>query len=73
MYAAPFAYCRKEKYYMERVKRDKENKRVNVTDNAREDRGEAIERTKKIERLLLLYLICIPSQCLTAETVCPGL
>lgn len=46
MYAAPFAYCRKEKYYMERVKKDTENKRVNVTDNGKEGRGEAIEQKR---------------------------
>lgn len=53
--------------------KDKENKGVKVTDNSEEDRGEEIERMKKIERLLLLYLICIPCQCFPAETVCPGL
>ena len=60
MYAAPSAFCRKRKYYTERAEKDKENKGVRVTDNGKGERGEEIEGMKKIERLLLLYLICIP-------------
>lgn len=60
MYAAPSAFCRKQKYYTERAEKDKENKGVKVTDNGEGERGEEIEGMKKIERLLLLYLICIP-------------
>lgn len=61
------------KYYTERAEKDKENRGVKETDNTKGERGKEIERMKKIEQLLLLYLICILRQCFPAETVCPGL
>lgn len=73
MYATFSAYCSKESIIWREWRKDKENRRGNVTDNGAEDRRQAIGSRKETERLLLLHLICIPFRYLGAETVCPGL
>lgn len=73
MYAAPFAYFRKENIIWRQWRKDKENKREKATDNGCKDGAEAKERAKKIERLPLPHLIYIPCQRLRAKTVCPVL